>query len=262
MKAVILAGGFGTRLSEHTGVMPKPLVEVGGKPILWHIMNIYASHGIKEFVVLCGYKGYMIKEYFSNYSLKNADVTFDLGKHTKTIHKNGAEDWKVTLIDTGETTMTGGRIKRAQEYIGNETFCLTYGDGVSNIDIKKLIEFHKAEKSLATVTAVQPPGRFGIFNLEEGETRVTSFREKDVKDTGWINAGFYVLEPGIFDYITEGDQTIWEQSPMRNLAHEGKLSAYRHEGFWQCMDTLRDRMVLEELWAKGKAPWKAWVDGK
>jgi glucose-1-phosphate cytidylyltransferase len=258
MKAVILAGGFGTRLSEATGVMPKPLVEVGGKPILWHIMKIYGAHGINEFVILCGYKGHMIKEYFASYALKNADVTFDLRKHTSQIHKNGAEDWKVTLIDTGESTMTGGRIKRAQEYIGDETFALTYGDGVANVDIGKLVEFHKEQNTLATVTAVQPPGRFGIINLEESETLITSFREKDQSDSAWINGGFFILDPGIFDFITEGDQSVWEQGPMRKLAHAKQLSAYKHSGFWQCMDTLRDKMVLEESWKKENAPWKVW----
>ncbi len=258
MKAVILAGGFGTRLSEETGILPKPLVEIGGKPILWHIMRMYSAYGINDFVILCGYKGHKVKEYFSSYALKNADVTFDLGKHSTQIHKNGSEDWKVTLIDTGEITMTGGRIKRAQKYIGKETFCLTYGDGVADIDIKKLIAFHKEQRALATVTAVQPSGRFGIFNLEEHETKIDSFREKDVGDSAWVNGGFFVLEPGIFDFITEGDKTVWEQEPMRNLAHEGELAAYKHIGYWQCMDTLRDKMVLEELWEKNKAPWKVW----
>ncbi len=258
MKAVILAGGFGTRLSEETGVRPKPLVEIGGKPILWHIMKIYSSYGINDFVILCGYKGYMIKEFFANYSLKNSDVTFDVGNHSTKIHKNGAEPWTVTLVDTGENTMTGGRLKRAQEYVGNETFCLTYGDGVADVDIQKLLGLHKIQKTLATVTAVQPPGRFGVINIKPDANKITSFREKDQQDMSWISGGFFVLEPGIFDYITEGDQTVWEQDPMRNLAHEDQMSVYKHTGFWQCMDTLRDRMVLEELWEKGKAPWKVW----
>ncbi len=258
MKAVILAGGFGTRLSEETGIRPKPLVEVGGKPILWHIMKSYSAHGINDFVILCGYKGHMIREYFANYSLKTSDVTFDLGNHTTTIHRNGAEKWKVTLVETGEGTLTGGRIKRAQEYIGNETFCLTYGDGVADVDITKLIEYHKKQKTLATVTAVQPEGRFGIFNIDDDDTKITAFREKDQQDMAWINGGYFVLESGIFDYITDGDKTTWEQDPMRNLAHNGQLSAYKHNGFWQCMDSLRDKMVLEEMWEKGKAPWKVW----
>ena len=258
MKAVILAGGFGTRLSEETGVMPKPLVEIGGKPILWHIMKIYSSHGINDFVILCGYKSHLIKEYFTNYTLKHSDVTFDVGKHTSKIHNNGAEDWRVTLIETGDDTMTGGRLKRAQKYIGTNTFCLTYGDGVADINITALIDFHKKQKTMATVTAVQPPGRFGIFNLKPKDAKIKSFREKDVKDSAWINGGYFVLEPEIFKYITEGDQSVWEQTPMKTLSRKGQLAAFRHIGFWQCMDTLRDRMYLENLWEKGKAPWKVW----
>lgn len=257
MKAVILAGGFGTRLTEETGVRPKPLVEIGGKPILWHIMKIYSSYGINEFVILCGYKGYLIKEYFANYALTHSDITFDLKKHKTIVHNNGAEPWMVALIDTGEDTMTGGRLKRAKKFIGNETFCLTYGDGVSNVDIKKLVKFHKEQKTVATVTAVKPPGRFGVFNLKSNESKIKSFREKDQDDSSWINGGFFVLEPGVFDYI-EGDSTVFEQDPMRNLAKKGQLSVLRHKGFWQCMDSLRDKMVLEELWQGKKAPWKIW----
>jgi len=258
MKAVILAGGFGTRLSEHTGIMPKPLVEIGHKPILWHIMKIYSSYGINEFIILCGYKGHLIKEYFANYTLKNSDITFDLSNNSAQIHKNDSEDWKVTLIDTGLSSMTGGRLKRAQEHIGNETFLMTYGDGVSDVNIKKLVEFHKEQKTLATVTAVQPPGRFGILNLKKSKNQIRSFREKDQNDTGWINSGFFVLEPKVFDYIKNGDKTIWEQEPMRTLARDGQLSAFIHTGYWQCMDTLRDRIVLEKLWEKDQAPWKIW----
>lgn len=257
MKAVILAGGFGTRISEETGIRPKPLVEIGGKPILWHIMKIYSHFGINEFVILCGYKGYLIKEYFANYPLSKSSVTYDLKNNTSELHENGSEDWKITLVETGEDTMTGGRIKRAKKYIGNETFCLTYGDGVADIDIKKLLKFHKTQKTIATVAAIQPPGRFGVFNLKPKATKVKSFREKDQQDMSWINGGFFVLESSVFDYI-EKDSTVFEQDPMRNLARKGQLSAFRHKGFWQCMDTLRDKMHLEELWDNKKAPWKVW----
>lgn len=258
MKAVILAGGFGTRLSEETAIKPKPMAEIGDKPILWHIMKIFSVYGINDFVILCGYKSHVIKEYFANYALHNADVTFDMASHSMEIHKNGAEPWKVTLVETGEDSMTGGRIKRAQKYIGNETFLLTYGDGVSNVDIAKLIEFHKKQGVLATVTAIQHPGRFGVITLGKGETKVPQFREKAEGEGGsFINGGFFVLEAGIFDYL-EGDKTIWEQEPLRRLAKEGQLAAFKHEGFWQCMDTLRDKMVLERLWEKGEAPWKVW----
>lgn len=257
MKAVILAGGLGTRISEESGVRPKPMVEIGNRPILWHIMKTFASHGITEFVILCGYKSHVIKDFFANYHLHKADITFDLGNHSMLIHKNGAENWKVTLVESGEDTLTGGRIKRAKEYVGNETFLLTYGDGVSDVNITELIKFHKENKGLATVTAVQPSGRFGIFNLKPGQKKVNAFREKDSADVGWVNGGYFVLEPGVFDYI-EGDSTTWEQEPMKNLAAKGELQAYRHEGFWHPMDTLRDKTVLEKLWNSGKAPWKVW----
>lgn len=257
MKAVILAGGFGTRLSEETTIKPKPMVEIGAYPMLWHIMKIYHHYGVNEFVICCGYKGEMIKDYFQNYHLRNADFTFDLATHDIKIHKNGAENWKVTLVNTGENSMTGGRLKRIKDYIGNETFLFTYGDGVSDVNIPKLIEFHKSQNVLATLTAIQPPGRFGVFTLGETDTKVTQFMEKPKGDGAWINGGYFVAEPEIFDYI-EGDATIWEQDPMRKLAHEGKLGAYKHTGFWQNMDTLRDKMVLEEMWNTRKAPWKLW----
>ncbi len=257
MKVVILAGGLGTRLSEETGVRPKPLVEIGGKPILWHIMKIFSAHGLNDFIICSGYKGHMLKEYFANYSLHRSDVTFDVANHTHTIHKNGAEPWKVTIADTGETSMTGGRIKRIAQYLDGEAFCLTYGDGVSDVNIKKLIEFHNAHKGLATVTAVQAPGRFGAFALPEEETKIESFREKPLGDGAWINGGFFVLEPEVLNYI-EDDQTTWEQEPMKRLAHEGELHAYRHNGYWQPMDSLRDKTLLEETWSAGTAPWKIW----
>lgn len=261
MKAVILAGGYGTRISEESAVRPKPMVEIGGKPIIWHIMKIYSFYGINEFIICLGYKGEAIKDYFANYDLHRSDVTFDLGKHTKQMHKNGAEKWKVTLVDTGEGTMTGGRLKRVKDYIGNETFCMTYGDGVSNINIKKLIEFHKKQKVLATVTAVQPPGRYGALNLKKGRNKVTAFREKPKGDGAWINGGFFVLEPKVLDYIT-GDDDTWEQEPMIKLAKNGHLAAFRHFGFWLPMDTLRDKNVLEQMWQTNKASWKVWRDKK
>ena len=257
MKAVILAGGHGTRISEETAIKPKPMVEIGGKPILWHIMKIYTGYDITDFIICCGYKGYVIKEYFSNYFLHHSDVTFDLHNNRIQIHQNDVEPWKVTLVDTGEATMTGGRIKRARDYIDSETFCCTYGDGVSNIDISKLIEFHREQNVLATLTAVQSPGRFGAFRLEEDQRKIFSFREKPKEEGVWINGGFFVLEPDVFDYI-QGDSSVWEREPLRNLAQDGMLAAYRHEEFWHPMDTLRDRMVLDEMWATGKAPWKIW----
>ncbi len=257
MKAVILAGGLGTRLSEETTVRPKPMVEIGGKPILWHIMKTYSVHNINEFIVCCGYKGYVIKEFFSNYFLHTSDVTFDVQNNRAEYHHSKAEPWKVTLVDTGDTTMTGGRIKRVKEYIGGETFCLTYGDGVTDLNIGRLIAFHKAQRAVATLTAVQPPGRFGAFSLPDKETKIHSFREKVKGDGAWINGGFFVLEPQVMDYI-RGDSTVWEQEPMRDLAEEGLLSAYKHSGYWQNMDTLRDKSVLEDLWQSGKAPWKTW----
>jgi glucose-1-phosphate cytidylyltransferase len=258
MKAVILAGGFGTRISEESGIKPKPMVEIGGKPILWHIMKSYSHHGINEFIICCGYKGYVIKEYFANYFLHMADVTFDMKKNQMEVHHNYTEPWKVTLVETGENTMTGGRIKRVKNYIGNETFCLTYGDGVSNVNIAESIQFHKEQKTLATLTAVQQPGRFGAFNLSGNEPKISAFKEKPQDEaTPWINGGFFVLEPVVLNYITD-DTTVWEKEPLERLANEGMLSAYKHHGFWQPMDTLRDKHVLEELWQKSKAPWKVW----
>jgi glucose-1-phosphate cytidylyltransferase len=258
MKAVILAGGFGTRLSEETGVRPKPMVEVGGRPILWHILKIYSAYGINDFIICCGYKGHVIKEYFSNYFLHRADVTFDLEHNRVEFHKNGAEAWTVTLVDTGIDTMTGGRLKRVARFLDDETFCLTYGDGVADLDLGKLISFHRQEGALATLTAVQPPGRFGVFSLREGQTRIKGFREKPKGDGAWINGGFFVLEPGVLDYI-DGDGTVWEREPMERLARADALGAFRHTGFWHAMDTLRDRMVLEDLWKKEEgAPWKVW----
>jgi len=255
MKAVILAGGYGTRISEESGVRPKPMVEIGGKPIIWHIMKIYSTYGINEFIVCCGYKGHVIKEYFANYFLNNSDITFNMDNNSMKIHKNYSEPWKVTLVHTGHHSMTGGRLKRVKEYIGNETFCMTYGDGLSDVNLHELIAFHRAEGALATLTAVQQPGRFGVFNLANDDTKIDSFQEKpnDLK-MPWINGGFFVLEPQVLDYI-DGDDTIWERDPLENLAKEGELSAYRHTGFWQPMDTLRDKNVLEDLWQKGIAPW-------
>jgi glucose-1-phosphate cytidylyltransferase len=257
MKAVILAGGYGTRLSEETTIKPKPMVEIGGRPILWHIMKIYSFHGIREFVICCGYKGHMIKEYFSNYFLHVSDITFNLQKNQMDIHCTEAEPWTVTLVDTGENTMTGGRLKRVRGYIGNETFCFTYGDGVSDVNITELIKFHKKKKTLATLTAVQPVGRFGALSFDKTFEKIKSFKEKPKGDGAWINGGFFVLEPSAIDYI-EDDSTIWEETPMQNLAHDGMLAAYIHNGFWQPMDTLRDKMYLEKLWNSGKAPWKVW----
>ena len=262
MKVVILAGGFGTRLSEETGVRPKPLVEIGEMPIIWHIMKMYSSYGYNDFIICCGYKGYMIKEFFANYYLKSSDVTFDLRNNKMDLHSNNVEPWKVTLVDTGENSMTGGRVKRIQKYIGNEAFLLTYGDGVSDVNIKDLVSFHKAQKTYATLTAVQPPGRYGAFNLEGSQKLITNFREKPTgndttHEVAWINGGFFVLEPEIFDYI-EGDATIWERDPMEKLASENQLSAYKHNGFWQSMDSLRDKQVLVEKWESRNPPWKIW----
>jgi glucose-1-phosphate cytidylyltransferase len=257
MKTVLLAGGFGTRISEESAIKPKPMIDIGHRPILWHIMKIYSAHGINDFVVCCGYKGYVIKEYFARYYLNNSDVTFDLSKDRMTIHRTEAEPWRITVVDTGENTMTGGRIKRIREHVGDEAFCLTYGDGVSNIDITKLIAFHRAQRALATLTAVQPAGRFGAFTLKEGDTLVHGFKEKPKGDGAWVNGGFFVCEPGVFDYI-DSDSTVWEQGPMERLSQDGRLAAYQHPGFWQPMDTLRDKMLLEQLWTSGKAPWKVW----
>lgn len=257
MKAVILAGGFGTRISEESAVRPKPMIEVGNRPILWHIMKIYSAHGINDFVICCGYKGYIIKDYFANYHLHTADVTYDLANQRATIHRSDAEPWRVTCVETGEKTMTGGRLKRVAEYLDGETFCLTYGDGVSNIDITASIAYHKNHGKIATLSAVQSPGRFGAFTLSGDSTRVESFHEKPKGDGAWINGGFFVLEPGVMDYI-EGDATVFEREPMEHLARDGQLQAWRHADFWQAMDTLRDRMVLEELWAGDTPPWKVW----
>jgi len=257
MKAVILAGGYGTRISEESAIRPKPMVEIGGKPILWHIMKIYSAHGINDFIICCGYKGHVIKEYFANYFLYMCDVTFNMHKNQMEVHKNGVEPWQVTLVDTGDGTMTGGRLKRVQEHLGDETFCLTYGDGVSDVNITDLVAFHRREKSLATLTAVQPPGRFGLFNLAKGQTKITSFREKPHADGASINGGFFVLEPEVMNYIN-GDSTVWEREPLEQLAYNQQLAAYKHSGFWHPMDTLRDKNVLEHLWQSGQAPWKVW----
>ena len=257
MKAVILAGGLGTRISEETQVRPKPMVEIGGRPVLWHIMKVYSAHGIHEFIICLGYKGYMIKEYFANYFLHMSDVSFDMKDNRMEVHHRSAEPWRVTLVDTGESTATGGRLKRVREYVSgdDDAFCFTYGDGLSNVDITALLAFHRSQKTLATVTAVQPPGRFGALDLERN--RITEFREKPHGDGGWINGGFFVLSPEVFDYV-EGDATVWEQNPLERLAREGQLSAFRHRGFWQPMDTLRDRTLLENLWLSGQPPWKVW----
>ncbi|URD50619.1 glucose-1-phosphate cytidylyltransferase [Chroococcidiopsis sp. CCNUC1] len=257
MKAVILAGGLGTRLSEETTVKPKPMVEIGGRPILWHIMKIYSASGINDFIICCGYKGYLIKEYFANYFLHMSDVTFDMRFNQMNVHCGYAEPWRVTLVDTGDKTMTGGRLKRVREHIGNETFCFTYGDGVSSVNIKELVKFHKEQNTLATLTASQPPGRFGAIHLEGDQTKITSFREKPDGDGAWVNSGFFVLEPETIDLI-EDDNTVWEQEPLQKLAQMDELSAYKHPGFWQPMDTLRDKHLLEELWNSGSAPWKVW----
>lgn len=257
MKVVILAGGLGTRLSEETELRPKPMVEIGGRPLLWHIMKGYSSFGFNEFIICLGYKGYYIKEYFSNYYLHQSDVTFDLRNNATQIHSNSSEPWKVTLVDTGLDTMTGGRIKRVQPYIGEETFLMTYGDGVADLDIRALVDFHKRKGKYATVTAIQPAGRFGAMAINN-EDSVTSFTEKPIGDGAWINAGFFVLEPKIFDYIKEGDATYWERDPLRMLAKDGQLMTFKHRGFWKCMDTLRDKTELEALWRSGEARWKLW----
>ena len=256
MKAVILAGGLGTRLSEETSSRPKPMIKIGGKPVLWHIMKIYSAHGINEFVVCCGYKGYVIKEYFANYFLHMSDVTLDINHNKMEVHQRHAEPWKVTLIDTGEATMTGGRLKRVADYVKDEeAFCLTYGDGVSDVNITELITFHKAQKVKATLTATFPLGRFGALEMQGN--KVHSFREKPKGDGAMINGGFFVLSPQVIDYIKD-DKSIWEREPLEQLAKEGELAAFQHEGFWQPMDTLRDKINLEELWQTGTAPWKVW----
>lgn len=255
MKAVLLAGGVGSRISEESHLKPKPMIEIGGKPILWHIMKMYSHYGINDFVICCGYKGYMIKEYFANYFLHNSDVTFDISQNEMKVHQNDSENWRVTLVDTGENTMTGGRIKRVQKYLDEETFCLTYGDGVSNVNIGELIQFHKQQKTLATLTATQTPGRFGALDFDAH--KIMSFKEKPIGDGAWINGGFFVLSKKVLDLIKD-DTTIWERDPLEKLAESGNLSAFKHSGFWQPMDTLRDKNHLEELWQAGKAPWKTW----
>lgn len=256
MKVAILAGGYGTRISEESYLKPKPMIEIGEMPILWHIMKGYSHYGYNEFVICCGYKQHIIKEWFANYYLYNSDVTFDFTDNNQlTVHSNVAEPWKVTLVDTGLDTMTGGRIKRIQKYIGDEPFMLTYGDGVSDVNINELVEFHKEKRTIATLTAVQPEGRFGVLDIQDD--MVKSFREKSQNDMGWINSGFMVLEPQIFNYI-EGDDTIFERQPLERVANENQLSVYKHHGFWQCMDTMKDKKKLEEMLAKGKAPWKVW----
>ena len=257
MKAVILAGGFGTRLSEETAVRPKPMVEIRERPILWHIMKLYSAHGINEFVICLGYKADVIKEYFANYYLRASDMTLDLAKNELDLHPRGVEPWQVTLVDTGVNTMTGGRLKRVAEHVGGETFCFTYGDCVTDLDMTRLIEFHRAEGVAATLTAIRPPGRFGALTLDHDSNKITSFREKPEGDGGWVNGGFFVLEPEVIDHV-EGDGTVWEREPLERLAGEGKLAAYRHSGYWQNMDSLRDKMVLEEQWASEHPPWKVW----
>ena len=256
MKAVILAGGLGTRLSEETTVRPKPMVEIGGKPILWHIMKCYSTHGVNDFVICCGYKGYVIKEFFANYFLHTSDVTFDMQSNAMEVHSRHAEPWRVTLIDTGENSGTGGRLLRVRDFIENEeAFCFTYGDGVSNVDISRSIQFHKKHGKLATVTAVQPPGRFGAIEMDGH--RVIRFQEKPQGDGSWINGGYFVLSPKVIDYIAD-ETTVWEKEPMEFLARDNQIDAYRHKGFWQPMDTQRDWSLLETMWKKGKAPWKTW----
>jgi len=255
LKAVILAGGLGTRISEATHLKPKPMIEVGGKPILWHIMKLYSYYGVNDFIICCGYKGYVIKEYFANYFLHMSDVTFDMHTNQMLVHSRKAEPWKVTLIDTGEMTQTGGRLKRIADHLDGQDFCFTYGDGVSNVDISRLIAFHQQQDTLATMTAVQPPGRFGALDMD-GQ-KITMFEEKPQGDGSWVNGGYFVLSPKVLDCIA-GDQTVWEKEPLQSLAQSGQLTAYRHEGFWQPMDTLRDKNLLESLWDLGKAPWKVW----
>jgi len=258
MKVVILAGGLGTRISEETSVKPKPMVEIGEMPILWHIMKSYSQHGLNDFVICLGYKGSVIKEFFANYALRSSSVRFDIANNKVEYLDDVKEPWQVSLIETGESSMTGGRIKRVRDYVGSEPFCLTYGDGVSDVDIGQSIDFHKKEKALVTLTAVQPPGRFGAISLSSTQTVIKEFHEKPVGDGAWINGGYFVCDPAVFDQI-EGDSTVWEEDPLRNIASMGKLSAFRHAGFWHPMDTLRDKHFLEELWQKGNAPWKTWT---
>lgn len=255
MKAVILAGGLGTRISEESHLRPKPMIEIGGKPILWHIMKIYSSHGINDFVICLGYKGYVIKEYFANYFLHMSDVTFDMASNTMEVHEKHVEPWRVTLVDTGENSMTGGRLRRVKDYLGGDTFCFTYGDGISDIDIRETLTAHKKSGKIATVTAIQPPGRYGALDIQ-GNT-VQCFQEKPAGDGAWINGGFFVLEPQVFDYL-HSDEDAFEAKPLMQLAEDGQLNAYQHDGFWQAMDTLRDKNQLEALWRNNEAPWKLW----
>jgi glucose-1-phosphate cytidylyltransferase len=256
IKAIILAGGLGTRLSEETHLKPKPMIEIGGRPILWHIMKIYSAHGVKDFIICCGYKGYVIKEYFANYCLHMSDITFDMTNNEMKVHHKKAEPWRVTLVDTGEESLTGGRLKRVKDYVKNDdAFCFTYGDGVSNVDVTKQIAFHKQHGKLATITAVQPPGRFGVL-LRDG-TNVKGFQEKPPGDGAWINGGFFVLNPKVIEFI-DGDLSSWEGLPLENIAKQEQLKCFEHRGFWQPMDTLRDKNYLEDLWSTGKAPWKTW----
>ena len=257
MKVLLLAGGFGTRLSEETDIRPKPMVEIGGKPILWHIMKLYSNFGHNEFVVLLGYKGYFIKEYFANYFLHQSDVTIDLSSNQMQVHSNASEPWRITLLDTGEKTMTGGRVKRAQPYVGNEPFMLTYGDGLSNIDMTTQLEFHRSHGKAITMSSVQPDGRFGTFE-SKSDGSVIRFLEKPKGDGSWINGGFFICEPKVFDYIADDDSTVFEQDPLQNLARDGEMVSYGHNGFWKCMDTLRDKKELNDLWVTGTAPWKVW----
>ena len=257
MKVLLLAGGLGTRLSEETDIKPKPMVEIGGKPILWHIMKIYSQYGFNEFVVLLGYKGYYIKEYFANYFLHQSDVTIDLKENKMEILNNSSEPWKVTLLDTGINSLTGGRIKRAENFVGNEPFMLTYGDGVADIDIAELVKFHKAHGKAMTMTSAQPDGRFGALEIGQND-QIMEFKEKPKGDGSWINAGFFVCEPKVFDYICNGDETVFEQEPLQNLAKDGEIFTYKHDGFWMPMDTLRDKHTLSKMWDSGNAPWKIW----
>jgi glucose-1-phosphate cytidylyltransferase len=256
MKAVILAGGLGTRISEETHLRPKPMVEIGGMPVLWHVMKTYSAYGVNDFVICCGYKGYIIKEYFANYALHMSDVTFDMRTKAMSVHSSSAEPWSVTLVDTGEQTGTGGRIKRVRAYLGDDDFCLTYGDGVSDVDIGALIAFHRSQATLATITAAQPPGRFGVLTVS-GD-KIAAFEEKPSGEGGWINGGYFVLKPQVLDYIGS-DETMWEREPLERLAREGQLSAFLHRGFWQPLDTLRDKNLLNDLWSAGRAPWKVWT---
>ena len=258
MKAVVLAGGLGTRISEETHLKPKPMVEIGGRPILWHILKLYSHHGINEFVICCGYKGYVIKEYFANYFLHSSDVTFHMSDGRMEVHRQNAEPWKVTLVDTGENTATGGRLKRVARYLDSGPFCFTYGDGLADVDLTSLIKFHQSHGKEATVTAVQPPGRYGSLALADSDRFVSGFVEKPQGDGGWVNGGFFVLEPSVVDRVV-GDETSWELDPLRGLAEDNQLCAFRHHGFWQPMDTLRERNLLDDLWKQGRAPWKKWL---